>query len=59
MTNKKEDKSSWAIGGMTLIGIGVGMIFLQTSPLLLVASVLVGLGLGLLIASLMSRRTEL
>ena len=32
MTNKKDDKSSWAIGGGTLIGIGVGFFFLQNLP---------------------------
>jgi hypothetical protein len=55
-TNKKCDKSSWAIGGMTLIGIGVGFIFLQTSALLFVASILIGIGLGLVIAPIISRK---
>ena len=58
MTTKKDDKSSWAIGGTTLIGIGVGFIFVQTSPLLFVASTLIGIGLGLLIASLISKKKE-
>jgi F0F1-type ATP synthase assembly protein I len=55
-TNKKDDKSSWAIGGTTLIGIGVGFIFLQTSPLLFVASILIGIGLGLVIVSIISSK---
>ena len=55
MTNKSEDRSSWAIGGTTLIGIGVGFIFLQTSALLFVASILIGIGAGLLITSILSR----
>ena len=55
-TNKKADKSSWAIGGTTLIGIGVGLIFLRTSPLLFVASILIGIGLGLVIVSIISSR---
>lgn len=55
-TNKKDDKSSWAIGGTTLIGIGVGFIFLRTSPLLFVASILIGIGLGLVITALISSR---
>ena len=53
-TNKKDDKSSWTIGGTTLIGIGVGFIFLRTSPLLFVASILIGIGVGLLITSIIS-----
>lgn len=51
MTDKKEqkndwaeDKSTWAIGGMTMVGVGVGLIFAQTAPILLVASILVGIG---------------
>ena len=56
MTNKKDDKSSWAIGGTTLIGIGVGFIFLRTSALLFVASTLIGIGVGLVIASIISSK---
>jgi len=55
-TNKKDDKSSWAIGGTTLIGIGVGFIFLHTSPLFFVASILIGIGLGLVIAPIISSK---
>ena len=53
--DKKIDKSSWAIGGTTLIGTGVGLIFLKTSALIFVASILIGIGSGLVIASLISR----
>lgn len=56
MTNKKDDKSSWAIGGGTLIGIGVGFFFLQESALAFVGSVLSGLGLGLVITSIISSK---
>jgi len=55
-TNKNSDKSTWAIGGMTLAGLGVGLIFLQTSALFFVASLLTGIGLGLVIASLIPRK---
>ncbi len=54
MTSKKEDKSVWAIGGTTIIGVGVGLIFAQTSPILLVASILIGVGLGLVITPIIS-----
>jgi len=54
-TNKNVDKSSWAVGGMILVGVGVGLFFLQTSALFFVASILTGVGLGLVIASLISR----
>ena len=58
MTNKKEDKSTWAIGGGILIGIGVGFFFLQLSPLAFVGCILGGLGLGLIITALISSKKE-
>jgi hypothetical protein len=53
--NKKEDKSTWAVGGGLLIGLGVGFFFLPESALAFVGSMLAGLGLGLLIAALISK----
>jgi hypothetical protein len=32
MTNKKDDKSTWAIGGGTLIGVGVGFFSYRNLP---------------------------
>ena len=55
MNDKKDDKSTWAIGGGVLMGIGVGFFFLPESPLAFVGSILFGLGLGLLVTSLISR----
>ena len=54
----KNDKSSWVIGGATLIGVGVGLIYLKTSALLFVASILIGTGSGIVIAPLLSRSKE-
>ena len=53
--SKKDDKSSWAVGGGLLLGLGVGFFFLEQSPLAFVGSMLAGLGFGLLVASLISR----
>jgi hypothetical protein len=53
--DKKCDKSSWVVGGTTVIGVGVGLIFLQTSVLLFIASILIGIGAGLVIAPFISR----
>ncbi len=53
-----EDKSTWAIGGMTMIGVGVGLIFVQTAPILLVSSIIVGIGLGIVITSIISVRKK-
>lgn len=53
MADTLKDKSSLAIGGCTLIGVGVGLALLQTNVLWMVASILIGIGVGLLISSLM------
>ena len=55
-TNKKEDKSTWAIGGGVLMGIGAGFFFLKESPLAFVACILLGIGLGLMITSIISSK---
>lgn len=57
MSNKSE-RSSWAIGGTTLIGIGVGLFLLQKSALWFVGSLLIGVGAGLVIAPIISRDRE-
>ena len=56
MTTKKDDKSTWAIGGGLLMGIGVGFFFLQQSPLAFVGSILIGLGIGLVLTALISSK---
>jgi len=38
------------------MGIGIGFIFLQTSVLLFVASILIGIGLGLVITPIISSK---
>jgi hypothetical protein len=53
--NKKDDKSTWAIGGGLLIGMGVGFFFLKASALAFVGCILAGLGLGLVITSIISK----
>ena len=58
MADKKDDKSTWAIGGGLLMGIGVGFFFLQQSPLAFVGSMLVGLGIGLVITAIISSKKE-
>ena len=42
-------KTLLVIGAMTFMGIGVGLVFFEKSPVLIVASILVGIGLGLII----------
>ena len=54
-SDKKEDKSTWAVGGGLMLGTGVGFFFLQQSSLIFVGCILAGLGLGLIIAPIISR----
>ena len=58
MTEKREDRSTWAIGGGVLAGLGVGFFFLQDSPLAFVGAIILGLGVGLIITALLSRRNS-
>jgi len=57
-TNKKDDMSTWPVGGGLLMGIGVGFFFLKESALYFTGCTIIGLGLGLVIATLVSRRKE-
>lgn len=52
---KKEDKGSWAIGGGLMLGLGAGFFLLQTSALYFVGCIMAGLGLGLILAALISK----
>jgi hypothetical protein len=53
--SNKSDKTTWAIGGGVLLGLGVGFFFLHQSALYLVGSLIAGLGVGLLAAAILSR----
>jgi len=55
---KNKERGSWAIGGCTLIGIGVGFIFLNVNVFYFIASIMVGIGSGLLIAALISGKKD-
>lgn len=52
--DKDQDRSSWATGGGVMIGIGVGFFYLQRSALVFVGCILAGLGVGLIMTSLIS-----
>ena len=45
-------RGACVIGGTTLIGTGVGLIFINTSALIFLACVLIGIGAGLVLAQL-------
>jgi hypothetical protein len=52
--NKNEDKSTWVIGGGMILGTGIGFFFIETTPMAFVGCILSGLGLGLIVTSIMS-----
>ncbi len=52
--HKMEDKSTWAIGGGVLIGVGVGFFLLKISALYFVGSIIGGIGLGLMVTAILS-----
>ena len=56
MDDVTKDKSSWAIGGGVILGLGVGFFFLRTDALWFVGCMMIGLGLGLLISAIISSK---
>jgi len=56
--NNKGDKCTWATGGGLLIGVGIGLFYLNTSALAFVGSILAGLGFGLILTSILSSVTR-
>ncbi len=54
MAHRGDDKSSWAVGGGLLLGLGIGFFFLPESGLAFVGSMLAGLGCGLLLSAILS-----
>ena len=54
--NKTEDKSTWAIGGGVLLGLGVGLFLLLFSALAFVGSLIAGVGIGLIIIAVLSSK---
>jgi hypothetical protein len=55
-SGKGFDRGSWAVGGGTMIGLGVGFFFLTTNVFAFIASLLIGIGAGLLVAALLPSR---
>ncbi|MEX0332637.1 MAG: hypothetical protein AB3N64_14575 [Puniceicoccaceae bacterium] len=53
---KNQDKSVWAVGGGLLLGLGVGFFFIQQNALAFVGCILGGLGLGLMVTAILSKK---
>jgi hypothetical protein len=58
MAEKSKDKSTWAIGGGVLLGLGVGLFFLQESALYFIGCLIGGLGLGLMVTAFLAYRNH-
>ena len=56
MEDITNDKSYWALGGMTMVGVGVGLMFVQSSPLMMAGFAVIGVGLGLVIEAFLSKK---
>jgi hypothetical protein len=56
-SNTQVDRSTWAIGGGVILGLGVGLFVLQSSALAFVGSLIGGLGLGLMVTAILSSRS--
>jgi len=54
--DKKFDRSGWAVGGGTMISIGVGFFLLSISVFYFIGSILGGIGLGLIVGALIGKK---
>ena len=54
MAHQGNDKTTWAVGGGLLLGLGNGFFFLPESGLTFVGCMLAGLGFGLVLAAILS-----
>ena len=54
MSKVKRDKSIRGVGGTTLIGLGIGLTVPQTTIMMTVGSIVATIGLGVVIASILS-----
>ena len=59
MAIKKEDRSTWVIGGGVVIGLGVGFFLLPISALYFVGSLLAGLGVGIVASAVIYRKNKI
>ena len=55
MNDGMDERGSWAIGGTTMMGVGIGFFFLPDAPLMFVASIIMGIGVGLVLAAALKR----
>ena len=54
MAHGGNDKSTWAVGGGLLLGLGIGFFFLPESGLAFLGCLIAGLGFGLVLSAVLS-----
>jgi len=54
MVENKLDRSTWAVGGGLMLGLGVGFFFFPRSIFAFIGSLLAGIGLGLMVTAVLS-----
>ncbi|MCB2199481.1 hypothetical protein KQI63_08755 [bacterium] len=58
MTDPTKDRSALAMGGGTMVGLGIGFFYLTTSVFIFVGCILAGIGVGLLVAAFIPKAKE-
>jgi len=56
MSKKEQDKEGMIIGGSTLVGLGVGFVFLEESALYFTAALMIGIGFGLFASQMLDKK---
>ena len=55
MGKEMSERSSWAVGGGTMLGVGVGFFFFPKSIFIFIGCIIAGIGLGLIVGALLSK----
>ena len=58
MSDAMKGRAGWAVGGCTLVGLGVGFIYLTTNVFWFLAALLIGIGAGLVLGAILSPKNQ-
>lgn len=56
MAKQELDKQGPIIGGSTLLGLGVGFLLLEQSALYFTASIMIGIGIGIIASQFVAKK---
>lgn len=58
MADPMQEPRFLAVGGGTMVGLGIGFFYLTTSIFIFVGCIMAGIGLGLLVGAFLPKKEE-